>query len=104
MDMKNILPIIEKFNTDETIALTQKMIQIPSIDPPGNEAAMSEFVKKYLESAGIEVDAIAVDGLDESRKNIIARIPGSGEAAPLHFLWTYGCRTCNRERKGIMDL
>ena len=85
MDMKNILSIIEKFDTDETIALAQKMIQIPSIDPPGNEAAMSEFVKDYLECAGIEVEAIAVDGLDESRKNIIARIPGSGEAAPLIF-------------------
>lgn len=71
MDMKNILSIIEKFDTDETIALTQKMIQIPSIDPPGNEAAMSEFVKDYLECAGIEVEAIAVGDLVKAEKILL---------------------------------
>lgn len=85
MDKNSVLNLMGNFDTDATIALTQKMIQIPSIDPPGNEAEMSNFVKSYLEKAGIEVEAIPVEGLDESRKNIIARIPGSGEAAPLIF-------------------
>ena len=71
MEVKKLLSIVELFDTDETIALTQRMIQIPSIDPPGNEADMSEFVKKYLEDAGIVVEAIPVEGLDENRKNII---------------------------------
>lgn len=86
MEVKKLLSIVELFDTDETIALTQRMIQIPSIDPPGNEADMSEFVKKYLEDAGIVVEAIPVEGLDENRKNIIAKIQGTGEAAPLIFL------------------
>ena len=43
MEVKKLLSIVELFDTDETIALTQRMIQIPSIDPPGNEADMSEF-------------------------------------------------------------
>ena len=47
MEVKKLLSIVELFDTDETIALTQRMIQIPSIEPPGNEADMSEFVKKY---------------------------------------------------------
>lgn len=85
MDQKDILSFVEQFNTDETIALTQRMMQIPSIDPPGNEAAMSEFVKSYLEAAGIEVEAISVDGLAPERKNIIARLKGNDEAAPLIF-------------------
>lgn len=85
MEVKKLLSIVELFDTDETIALTQRMIQIPSIDPPGNEADMSEFVKKYLEDAGIVVEAIPVEGLDENRKNIIAKIQGTGEAAPLIF-------------------
>lgn len=85
MDKSAVLNLMEQFDTDQTIALTQRMIQIPSIDPPGNEAEMSNFVKAYLEDAGIEVEAISVEGLDESRRNIIARIPGGGEAAPLIF-------------------
>lgn len=85
MQKAEIQRIVKQFNTDETIALTQRMIQIPSIDPPGNERAMSSFVQSYLEEVGIAVEAIAVEGLNPERKNIIARLEGSGQAAPLIF-------------------
>ena len=86
MNREDVKKLVEAFNTDDTIALTQRMIQIRSIDPPGDEAEMSEFVKDYLEKAGVdEVEAISVEGLAPERKNIIARIKGSGEAAPLIF-------------------
>lgn len=107
MDQKDILSFVEQFNTDETIALTQRMMQIPSIDPPGNEAAMSEFVKSYLEAAGIEVEAISVDGLAPERKNIIARLKGNDEAAPLIFqvtwMW-YRLRIKNGNRGSVILL
>lgn len=85
MQKTELKKIVEHFNTDETIALTQRMIQIPSIDPPGNEQEMSLFVQKYLEEAGIAVESVAVEGLAPERKNIIAKLRGSGEAAPLIF-------------------
>lgn len=84
--MNTVKELIDAFNTDDTIALTQTMIKIKSIDPPGNEAGMSEFVEKYLRDAGIDqVDALSVEGLAPERKNIIARINGAGKAAPLIF-------------------
>lgn len=85
MQREEVQKFIANFNTDETIALTQRMIQIPSIDPPGNENEMSLFVQNYLEKAGIAVEAISVDGLNPERKNIIAKLAGSGQAAPLIF-------------------
>lgn len=86
MNKEDVQKIVKGFNTDDTIALTQQMIQIRSIDPPGNEAEMSEFVRTYLEQAGVdEVEAISVEGLAPERKNIIARIKGTGAAAPLIF-------------------
>lgn len=84
--MNTVKELVDGFNTDDTIALTQTMIQIKSIDPPGNEAGMSEFVEKYLQDARIDqVEALSVEGLAPERKNIIARLNGAGEAAPLIF-------------------
>lgn len=86
MNIETVKELVKSFNTDDTIALTQQLIQIQSIDPPGNEADMSQFVKNYLESANVDsVETISVDGLDPNRMNVIARIPGSGQAAPLIF-------------------
>lgn len=86
MNIETIKELVKSFNTDDTIALTQQLIQIQSIDPPGNEADMSQFVKNYLESANVDsVETISVDGLDPNRMNVIAKIPGSGQAAPLIF-------------------
>ena len=62
--MNTVKELVDGFNTDDTIALTQTMIQIKSIDPPGNEAGMSEFVEKYLQDARIDqVEALSVEGL-----------------------------------------
>jgi len=85
MQREDVKKLVETFDTDATIALTQRMIQIRSIDPPGEEAEMSQFVKNYLEEIGVAAEAISVEGLAPERQNIIARIKGSGEAAPLIF-------------------
>lgn len=85
MKAEEIKALVSDFDTDATIDLTQRMIQIRSIDPPGKEAEMSQFVKLYLEQAEIAVEAKSVEGLDEERKNIIACLKGRGEAAPIIF-------------------
>lgn len=85
MKKEEIKSFVSDFDTDATIDLTQRMIQIRSIDPPGKEAEMSQFVKRYLEQAGIDVEAKSVEGLDKERKNIIACLQGDGTAAPLIF-------------------
>lgn len=86
MNREEIKRIVDKFNTDATIELAQELIQIRSVDPPGNEAEMSKYVEKYLLEAGVDtVEAISVDGLAPERKNIIACIEGSGDAAPIIF-------------------
>lgn len=91
MKAEEIKALVSDFDTDATIDLTQRMIQIRSIDPPGKEAEMSQFVKLYLEQAEIAVEAKSVEGLDEERKNIIACLKGRGEAAANYFFSTYGC-------------
>lgn len=86
MDKEQIKKAAQALDTDAVIALAQKMIAIRTMDPPSNEAELGQFVKKFLEDAGVdEVEAISVAGLDPARKNIVARIHGAGQAAPLMF-------------------
>jgi acetylornithine deacetylase/succinyl-diaminopimelate desuccinylase-like protein len=62
------------------VELLQALIRFDTSNPPGNERACIGFAGGLLEKAGIEHRFLA---LEAERPNLVARIPGRGEAAPL---------------------
>lgn len=70
----------------DVLALTRKLISFNTINPPGNEAPMAEFIGNLLSDNGFTVD---YPGYGENRKHLIAGkgIPLSGNPLVLsgHF-------------------
>ena len=60
--------------------LLQELMRFDTTNPPGNEAACVGYIRDLLTAAGIDSELIA---RDDSRPNLIARLPGQGRAAPL---------------------
>jgi len=60
--------------------LTQNLIRFDTTNPPGNEDTCVAYVQALLEEAGIETTIKAKEG---RRANLIARLPGRGDAPPL---------------------
>ncbi|NOX60345.1 MAG: M20/M25/M40 family metallo-hydrolase [Chloroflexi bacterium] len=62
------------------VALLQRLIQFDTTNPPGNEAECIAFINRVLSQAGIEAQILAKS---PQRPNLIARLPGRGNAPPL---------------------
>lgn len=62
------------------VRLLQKLVQFDTTNPPGNESECISFINHLLTLAGVETRVIAKS---PERPNIIARLPGQGNAAPL---------------------
>jgi len=60
-------------NKKRLIALTQQLIRINSENPGGNERAIAEFVKKFLEGLGIKA---RIYEFAKKRSNVVATVPG----------------------------
>lgn len=60
--------------------LLQRLIQFDTTNPPGNEAACVAHVAGLLREAGIDHQILA---RDDARPNLLARLPGAGQAPPL---------------------
>lgn len=62
------------------VELLRKLIQFDTTNPPGNESECIAFINHLLNQAGIETKVLAKS---PQRPNLIARLPGQGNAAPL---------------------
>jgi acetylornithine deacetylase/succinyl-diaminopimelate desuccinylase-like protein len=60
--------------------LLQNLIRFDTTNPPGNEVACVGYIDKLLTDAGFETVLLAKD---ENRPNLITRLKGKGNAAPL---------------------
>ncbi|MCC6455342.1 MAG: M20/M25/M40 family metallo-hydrolase [Caldilineaceae bacterium] len=67
---------------DRPIDILRSLIRFDTTNPPGNEEACIGYVAELLRDAGIPTTLLAKT---PSRPNLIARLPGRGEAPP--FLW-----------------
>ncbi len=68
---------------DEVTEVLQGLIRIDTTNPPGNETAAAEFLREYLEAAGVECELFA---RVPERANLVARIRGSGDGPRLLLL------------------
>ncbi len=65
----------------EILEFACDLIRTPSPNPPGDERAMADLVTARLQSLGIT--DISRLGVDETRPNLIARVPGTGPGRTL---------------------
>jgi succinyl-diaminopimelate desuccinylase len=64
------------------VRLTQELIRLRSVNPPGNEEACARLVGAALSDAGFEVTA---HSFAETRTSIVASLPGSADRPPICF-------------------
>lgn len=64
----------------EAIDHLVELVKIPSVNPPGNETEVAEYVKAALAAEGIESELYA---LDPERANLVARHRGNGSREPI---------------------
>ncbi len=67
---------------ERPIDILRTLIRFDTTNPPGNEAACIGYVRDLLEDAGLATTLLAKT---PSRPNLIARLPGRGDAPP--FVW-----------------
>ena len=60
--------------------LLQRLLRFDTTNPPGDEGECIAWIRGLLEELGCEVRIVA---RDPARPNLIARLPGRGEAPPL---------------------
>jgi acetylornithine deacetylase/succinyl-diaminopimelate desuccinylase-like protein len=66
---------------EEVLRVARDLIRIDTTN--GNETEAAEYLHDYLAAAGVEAELVA---RDPARANLVARIPGSGEAPSLAFV------------------
>ena len=64
----------------QPIKLLQDLIRFNTTNPPGNEADCIQYINGLLVEAGLQTTIL---GRSDSRPNLVARLKGSGNAAPL---------------------
>ncbi|MBE4906521.1 ArgE/DapE family deacylase [Bacillus luteolus] len=95
---------------DEIVSLLSQMIQIPSVNPPGEYEAICDFLYEKLTSYGFDdvyvlpvpENLIKQKGLQTNRQNLIATLKGDGTGPSLilnahldtvpeddHSMWTF---------------
>ena len=76
---------------DDLVALTQDLIRIPTVNPPGEVyAECCDFIGRRLAAAGFQVEYLRAEGgIGDSdrypRTNVVARIEGKRPGPCLHF-------------------
>jgi acetylornithine deacetylase/succinyl-diaminopimelate desuccinylase-like protein len=69
----------------EATDVLSRLIQFDTVNPPGNERACQEWLKAYLEDAGLACELHAADEAPE-RPNLVARLPGDAPGPALGYL------------------
>ena len=65
-------------NKKRLTTLLQRLIRINSENPPGNEVAIADFIKRDMRSLGLSVKVVT---FKKNRPNIIATLKGKGHSA-----------------------
>lgn len=75
-----MLPVDEIPIYNRPVELLQNLIRIDTTNPPGKEAECIIYINELLKKAGFDTSLFAKE---ESRPNLITRLKGQGNAAPL---------------------
>ena len=64
---------------DEAVSLLQRILQIDTTNPPGNELEAAQILDDFFRAHRIETE---VDEFLSGRANLLARLPGEGRDQP----------------------
>jgi succinyl-diaminopimelate desuccinylase len=76
---------------DEVVALTQDLVRIPTVNPPGDAyEACARFIGERLKPRGFSVEYVRAHGAPgdsdaKPRMNVVARWEGAGSGECVHF-------------------
>lgn len=65
---------------DDPVELTRRLVRYDTTNPPGETAACTAFLRDLLDGLGLQTRTLA---RDPAKPNLVARLPGRGEAPPL---------------------
>src|SRR3954469_20365178 len=65
----------------ETLQHFQAIVRMNTMDPPGGEKPVVDYLRQTLEAAGIPTQTFVLK--DANRPNLVARIKGNGKKKPL---------------------
>jgi acetylornithine deacetylase/succinyl-diaminopimelate desuccinylase-like protein len=68
----------------ETADVLAKLIRFDTVNPPGDERELQEWLAAYLEDAGLVCELLAAEAA--SRPNLVARLRGAGDGPALGYL------------------
>ena len=68
----------------EATDVLSRLIRFDTVNPPGNERACQEWLKGYLEDAGLECELLWDE--DPERPNLVARLRGEAGGPVLGYL------------------
>jgi acetylornithine deacetylase/succinyl-diaminopimelate desuccinylase-like protein len=68
---------------EEIADVLGRLIRFNTVNPPGDERECQEWLRGYLADAGFECELV---GAEDSRPNLIARLPGESEGPVLGYL------------------
>ncbi|MCO7174827.1 M20 family metallopeptidase [Sporolactobacillus kofuensis] len=66
--------IFQSIDQDRALFFLQSLVQINSVNPPGNERLVAEYIEEWLKNSGLDV---AVNHLEDNRSNITVTLNGS---------------------------
>lgn len=67
--------LLDQVQQESVVELLQKVIQIESTNPPGNEIELARWLAEFFREAGLEPEILEYEG---NRANLIFRIKGGG--------------------------
>ncbi len=73
---------LDYVNKDEAIELLQSIIKFKTVNAPGDELPLAEFISSKLDEIGVKN---YVDAFEGNRGNVVGRINGTGEKEALLF-------------------
>ncbi len=68
---------------DEAVDVLQTLIRFDTVNPPGNERAVAEWLAAYLRDAGLQTELV---GAEPERPNLVATLAGEHEGPSLGYL------------------
>ncbi len=79
--MKNQV-LFDQVNQEEVVTLLQEMIRFNTVNSPGDEKPLAEYMEKQMKSFDMETE---IHDLTKTRANVIGKIKGSGQRKALLF-------------------
>ncbi|MBM9606194.1 M20 family metallopeptidase [Desulfopila inferna] len=78
----NIESLLYSVKQAEVVQVCQELVKLKSVNPPGDELQVAEYVASFLEKAGLKVELVSHS---PTRASVLARLKGSGEKPALLF-------------------